>query len=127
SRRGRGRDRRGPHDRPRPVRAGGASGRRGCATRRSDRRSLSCADGCPGAARRWARSGTWCGMTGRGDAGELPEAMLTEVARLGAAAWRERKAAAEILRELVPRTDGDSLRLLAEHLLDGMLSSEAID
>lgn len=66
-------------------------------------------------------------MTGRGDAGGLPEAMLTEVARLGAAAWRERKAAAEILRELVPRTDGDSLRLLAEHLLDGMLSSEAID
>ena len=57
----------------------------------------------------------------------LPEGVASEVKRLGAAAWRERKTAVERLRELVARADAESLRALSEPLLDGMLSAEAVD
>jgi HEAT repeat protein len=61
------------------------------------------------------------------EAAAVPEAVLAQVQRLGAAAWRERKASVEALCEVVRQSDTPMLRSLAELLLDGMRSSEAID
>jgi HEAT repeat protein len=61
------------------------------------------------------------------DASVVSEAALSEVRRLGATAWRERKAAVESLCELVRRSEAAVLRALAEPLLDGLCSTDAID
>lgn len=61
--------------------------------------------------------------------GQLPAQYEKELERLGAAAWRERKQAAGRLRDWVSddRTRLDIMEPLAERLLDGLLSSEALD
>jgi HEAT repeat protein len=66
-------------------------------------------------------------QTGEGHAVGVPEAVMVEVRRLGATAWRERKAAVEALCELVRSGDDALLRALAEPLLDGLQSGDAID
>lgn len=60
---------------------------------------------------------------------ELPERYRMWVERLSAPAWRERKQATTVLRELV-ELDVDKpevLEAVAEHLLDGLVSKEAIN
>lgn len=59
----------------------------------------------------------------------LPSNYATQMQRLGAAAWRERKSAAAKLREWIVEDRGRSevLDPLVETLLDGLLSPDAIE
>jgi hypothetical protein len=59
----------------------------------------------------------------------LPEQYERELGRLSAPAWRERKQAAATLSRWVAddRRRPEVMAPLAERLLDGLLSSEAID